>query len=156
MTYKQDVNQKIRFSMFKFLIFFECIIIDFLLFISRVKSKTQKIIINNFWGIISFLFLIIPPFLCEYYNWELPGLYVAYAFIMCFVYLIKIATLRDQKYNYFNDDYEIENDYYSNPKTKSYTKVYDPLIREKDKNGGLTDNEVKQRKKDIWKKLSNC
>lgn len=156
MTYKHDKNHKVRYNMTKFLLSLEFIIIDFLLFFSKIKFKIPKIIINNFWFIISLLFLIIPPILCEYNEWEIPSIYVLYAFIMGFVFLIKFATLRDQSNNsYFNDDYELENDDYIVPRAKSYKRIYDPLKREKDKNGGLTDKEVKERKKDIWKKLAN-
>lgn len=157
MTYKQNVNQKVRYNLLKFIIFLEDIAVDFLLFMSRLKRIIPEWIVDNFWNIILFLLFILPPIFCEIFECELPGIYIIYAIIMGVAYLMKFANMMDKSqsntYGYQSyDEHEMD----SYPKRNPYKYIYDPMAKQKDKNGGLTDKEVKERKKDIWKKLSKC
>lgn len=154
MQCKQYIGEKVKFNMFKLLMFLEKVTINFLLFMIINIPKIKKKIINNFWYIIHILLLIIPPVICDHYDWKLPDLYILYAFIMIFLFFLKLIILKEQRNNIFSN-YDIDEYYYPVTQIKSNKKIDDVLTIQKHKNGGLTDKEVKERKKDIWKNLSN-
>lgn len=100
---------------------------------------------------------VIPIVIMAATGWEIPGFLIFYDFIFCLVVLIGLVGALDNKH------YEQEGGYndcrgYQNPsninKTYGYNNTFFSLnYREKERNGGFTDDEVKEKKKLIRKKL---
>lgn len=81
-------------------------------------------------------------------GWEIPSILILYDFIFGFVVLIMLAGATDRKHG---DGYNGEEGY--NNSGKTYSNTYNPFNTEKERNGGLTDKEVKIKKELIRKRL---
>lgn len=152
MTYKQDISRTLKFKLFKIFIILEYNLNKLL---SYIKT-TPKYVANNFWNILLFILFIVPIYGTIIWDWNLPSIYYLYMLIMICKYIIDfIKIIDDSQYDNLDD---IKNEYphlfNNSSNNKKYIKPLTILEFQKQKNGGLTDEEVKKRKEEIWKKLS--
>ena len=162
MTYQNNTNSKFKVIMFiLWYIFYDKmrdIFFNVKLRTSKVRMWMLDFLLENFWEILLLLILVIPPILCNIFDWEIPTVYIIYAVIMGFKYFFMMLGAVDDGHSGYNN---YNNNHWNTGSTGStYTKpVTNPYKfeangNEKFRNGGLTDKEVMDRKKLIRKKLS--
>jgi hypothetical protein len=161
MTFQQDIRKHFNYKYFMFILNIKDVFITIGLLIFVGIYSIFEYIINfikkKALEIVLFLLYVIPPTICYIYYWDIPSLYILYAFIMTFRYILLLLYLVDDKQSPYDQNGNINHHHHNYSRNgglfSNYSKLFDPIKSEKLKNGGLTDVEVKNRKKEIWKKL---
>lgn len=151
-----DIFGKIRKYLFPLII----VIAIFVMVVGAILNTIKNTILEYHKEMILTLgtgVFVVPIVVSLVTGWEIPGILIFYDFIFGFVVLLMMVGLSDgrqyEREGGYNDCYGYQNPTNIN-RTYNYNNPYfNPVSKEKERNGGFTDKEVQEKKQLIRKKL---